>query len=317
MIWVGGLVTTYDAGMAVPDWPSTYGDQLHEYPLSKWISGPFDLFIEHGHRLLGAFVGILTIGLVAVTFVFDKRNLVRGFSVACLAGVIVQGLIGGARVIENEVLLARLHGCTGPLFFCMTVVMVLLTSQTWQHQNRSYTDADGRLFRIAAILTIVSYAQLVLGANLRHITAMTTPMEFRSVAFGHVGTAIAIAVYAIALWNATRKTTIRQVAILGRLIPVLVLTQICLGVGTWFVKYNWPTWLPMVESFDQFVVQEKGFVQAIVTTAHVAMGSLILAASLAASVASCPVRFAANKQSTTRKKGVTRNSSSVRMEAIA
>src|SRR5437588_9980427 len=54
LIWVGGLVTTYDAGMAVPDWPGTYGYNLLRYPWQTWLAGPWDLFIEHGHRLLGA-----------------------------------------------------------------------------------------------------------------------------------------------------------------------------------------------------------------------------------------------------------------------
>src|SRR5688572_15962597 len=67
LIWVGGLVTSYDAGMAVPDWPGTYGYNLFLYPWTTWFFGPFDLFIEHGHRLLGALAGMLMIALVAAT----------------------------------------------------------------------------------------------------------------------------------------------------------------------------------------------------------------------------------------------------------
>ena len=52
LIWVGGLVTTTQAGMAVPDWPNTYGYNLFLYPWQTWLFGPWDLFIEHGHRLL-------------------------------------------------------------------------------------------------------------------------------------------------------------------------------------------------------------------------------------------------------------------------
>ncbi len=61
LIWIGGLVTTYDAGMAVPDWPGTYGYNLWLYPWTTWLFGPFDLFVEHGHRLLATVVGMLTI----------------------------------------------------------------------------------------------------------------------------------------------------------------------------------------------------------------------------------------------------------------
>jgi cytochrome c oxidase assembly protein subunit 15 len=64
LIWLGGLVTTQDAGMAVPDWPGTFGYNLWLYPISTWLLGPFDLFVEHGHRLLATFVGLLAICLV-------------------------------------------------------------------------------------------------------------------------------------------------------------------------------------------------------------------------------------------------------------
>ena len=64
LIWVGGLVTTTDAGMAVPDWPNTYGYNMLLYPWESWLLGPWDLFIEHGHRLLGALVGMVTIALM-------------------------------------------------------------------------------------------------------------------------------------------------------------------------------------------------------------------------------------------------------------
>ena len=66
LVWVGGLVTTTDAGMAVPDWPNTYGYNLFLYPWQTWLAGPWDIFVEHGHRLLGATVGMMTIGLLAV-----------------------------------------------------------------------------------------------------------------------------------------------------------------------------------------------------------------------------------------------------------
>ena len=99
LIWVGGLVTTYDAGMAVPDWPSTYGYNLFLYPWTEWLAGPWDLFIEHGHRLLGAAVGLLThrassssSGAPIAGAGCALRRL------AALALVIVQGVLGGMRV---------------------------------------------------------------------------------------------------------------------------------------------------------------------------------------------------------------------------
>ena len=90
LIWVGGLVTTYDAGLAVPDWPSTYGYNLFLYPISTWVSGPFDIFVEHGHRLLAATVGLISICLVAVFFRYEDRNWARALAIGCLLTVIVQ-----------------------------------------------------------------------------------------------------------------------------------------------------------------------------------------------------------------------------------
>ncbi len=74
LIWAGGLVTTYDAGMAVPDWPSTFGYNLFLYPWTTWFFGPWDLFIEHGHRLLGALVGLLIYGDVLIWLPMDRMN---------------------------------------------------------------------------------------------------------------------------------------------------------------------------------------------------------------------------------------------------
>ena len=92
LIWVGGLVTTYDAGMAVPDWPGTYGYNLFLYPYKTWLLGPFDLFIEHGHRLLGAVVGLVAISLVISAHFKESRRWVFVLALGLLVAVITQGL---------------------------------------------------------------------------------------------------------------------------------------------------------------------------------------------------------------------------------
>src|SRR3954447_19950355 len=91
LIWVGGLVTSYDAGMAVPDWPGTYGFNLLLYPWQTWIAGPWDLFIEHGHRLLGAAAGLLAIGLLVAVLITDRRRWLVQAALGALALVILQG----------------------------------------------------------------------------------------------------------------------------------------------------------------------------------------------------------------------------------
>src|ERR1043165_8488370 len=131
LIWVGGLVTTTDAGMAVPDWPNTYGYNLFLYPWQSWLAGPWDLFVEHGHRLLAASVGLLTIGLLVVLLKAEPRRWLRGLGFAALGLVIFQGVLGGMRVRLDERTLAMLHGMTGPLFFSLAVALAIFTSRTW------------------------------------------------------------------------------------------------------------------------------------------------------------------------------------------
>src|SRR6476660_375976 len=123
LIWVGGLVTTYDAGMAVPDWPGTYGYNLLRYPWQTWVAGPWDLFIEHGHRLLGASAGLVAIALVISTWVTSSSPRMRWCAAGLLLFVILQGVLGGLRVLLDARTIALLHGCTGPLFFAAAAVV--------------------------------------------------------------------------------------------------------------------------------------------------------------------------------------------------
>src|SRR5262245_41823703 len=102
LIWVGGLVTTYKAGMAVPDWPGTYGYNLFLYPWQSWLAAPWDLFIEHGHRLLGSLAGLVSIALVVSVLLTDRRPWLVGAAFGVLLLVILQGVLGGVRVLLDE-----------------------------------------------------------------------------------------------------------------------------------------------------------------------------------------------------------------------
>src|SRR5207244_11806500 len=97
--------------MAVPDWPGTYGYNLLRYPWQSWLAAPWDLFIEHGHRLLGAAAGIVSIALVAAVWLTDRRRWLVCASLGALLLVIAQGLLGGARVLLDARLVAMIHAC--------------------------------------------------------------------------------------------------------------------------------------------------------------------------------------------------------------
>ena len=113
--------------MAVPDWPGTYGHNMFLFPVAEWLGGPWDLFLEHGHRLLGATVGLITLGLVAAVWRLPVEPRVRWLAVAALVLVVVQGGLGGARVLLDDTTVAKVHACTGPLFFAVAVALAALT----------------------------------------------------------------------------------------------------------------------------------------------------------------------------------------------
>lgn len=282
LIWVGGLVTTYDAGMAVPDWPNTYGYNLFAYPWQTWIYGPWDLFIEHGHRLLGALAGLITIVLTVAVWRCDSRRWMRYLVLGALAAVICQGVLGGARVLMNERQLAKVHGCTGPAFFAFAVVLAVMTSRRWRESQRLQDVRCGQVMQRVAIFTaLVAFLQLLVGAHLRHIAVDASPQQFRVLVFFHLLLALLLIVHVVlTVWFALRL----RPAVDGLFRPALGLAllltvQVLLGAGTWVVKYGWPGWTAGFRFSRGYTIEANSWLQANITTAHVAVGSLILAAS--------------------------------------
>src|SRR3954454_24890453 len=103
LIFMGGLVTSHGAGMSVPDWPNSYGYNMFTFPPSKWIGG---MFYEHPHRLMGTVVGVLSIAWVVIAFKVEQRRWVRWLAVSVLEAVILQGVLGGLRVVLVQLDLA-------------------------------------------------------------------------------------------------------------------------------------------------------------------------------------------------------------------
>lgn len=287
LIFVGGLVTTTEAGMAVPDWPTTYGYNLFLYPWQTWLWGPWDLFIEHGHRLLGALVGMLSIALAAVVWRCDARRWMRWLAVAALGAVIVQGCLGGLRVVLNERGLAQLHGCIGPAFFSLTVALAVFTSPLWRSsQPREPHAYASRLQRLAVLTALLAYLQLIVGSQLRHMPAAASPELFRAAVLFHLVLAAVVAVHAVLLaFRVVRHH--RAVAPLRRpawALLALVAIQLGLGGATWVAKYAWPSSLSGYSWAAGHTVIADGMLQTNIVTAHVACGSLIVAVALVLSL---------------------------------
>src|SRR2546421_2116468 len=123
LILFGGLVTNTGAALAVPDWPTTFGHNMLLYPWSRMVGG---IFYEHSHRLIGALVGLLTLLLGATLWRAGGR--LRWLGVAAVAAVLVQGLLGGLRVVLLQGTLAILHGCLAQAFWALLVAIAWLTA---------------------------------------------------------------------------------------------------------------------------------------------------------------------------------------------
>ena len=172
LIFMGGLVTSHGAGLAVPDWPNSFGYNMFTFPPSQWIGG---IWYEHVHRLMGSLVGFLAILVVVWAFLKENRTWVKWLAGGLLLMVIIQGVLGGLRVIWVHLDLAIVHACVGQAFFCMAGLMVAVTSRWWiEHQKehgRGVSVAGLRLAKLAAIAVVLIYLQLIVGAIMRHYQA--------------------------------------------------------------------------------------------------------------------------------------------------
>lgn len=278
VLWVGGLVTTTKAGMAVPDWPNTYGYNLFLYPWQTWVTGPWDLFIEHGHRLLASAAGVVTIAL-AVLLWRDERRWMRWIGIVALAGVISQGVLGGLRVVLDERLLAMLHGTTGPLFFALTVAIVVWTSRTWRDAAPAAAERDLR--PLCLVILLLVYFQLVLGALLRHMPTDVAPHTLLTVAKSHLVMAGVVSLLLVGLaWSSRNAAAPVGVRRWSKVLVGLLLLQIGLGLATWCIEYAVPMWARDLWGISSGVIVADGLLQSNIVTAHQANGSLLLAGSV-------------------------------------
>src|SRR5262249_41370162 len=151
--------TGNDAGLAVPDWPLSYGSLT-----PPMIGG---IFFEHGHRMLASFVGLLTIILAIWLWRKDDRPFVRRLGWTALAVVITQGILGGFTVLFFlPASISVMHACLAQAFFCVVSSLALLTSESWRLGARGVaSDLKGVSMRQLPVWTTVSvYGQLILGA---------------------------------------------------------------------------------------------------------------------------------------------------------
>ncbi len=284
----GALVTTYDAAMAVPDWPATYGHNMFLFPFAEWFYGPWDLFLEHGHRLLGATVGLITLALAAVVWLKEPQATVRALVVAAVVLVLVQGALGGARVLLDDKTVAKVHACTGPLFFAVAVAIAALTARrnVGQAVRSPECALDRSALRVAVALMVAAYVQLVAGAQLRHLdAAAVTPGTFRWLVALHLAGAAAVAGLswlAVLLCGPEVSPAARRWA---AVIAALVVCQLVLGAGAWVVSWGVPSGLLPASWMPAEPIAARSPRGAAVVTGHVVLGMMILGGSVALAIA--------------------------------
>jgi heme a synthase len=167
LICSGGMVTSKGVGLAVPDWPTSFGYNMFLFPFSKWVGG---ILFEHTHRLTASAVGLMTIVLAVWIWRADERRWLRYLGVAALGAVIVQGVLGGLRVTLLKDEIGIFHACLAQAFFGMLALITLATSRLWRRisGNTSRPLAVRTLSRVVLATTLTIYLQLGLGATMRH-----------------------------------------------------------------------------------------------------------------------------------------------------
>ena len=167
LICSGGMVTSKGVGLAVPDWPTTFGYNMFFFPVSHWVGG---IFFEHTHRLIASAVGFLTIILAVWLWRAEDRRWVRNLGWFALVAVILQGVLGGLRVTMLKDEIGIFHACLAQAFFGLLVFIALVTSRFWRSLPQAMVDQNKfRPIKTLAFLTTAAiYFQLGLGATMRH-----------------------------------------------------------------------------------------------------------------------------------------------------
>jgi len=182
LIAIGGLVTSHEAGLAVPDWPTTYGYNMFFFPFSYWIGG---IFYEHSHRLFASFVGLLTVVLAAWLGLKESRRWLRRLGVLALIAVVLQGVLGGLRVTLYKDEIGIFHAMLAQLFFALVSLIALFTSPVWRRLLDRPAAISNQLRAWLAFGTALVFVQLILGATMRHQHAGLAVPDF-PLAYGKI-----------------------------------------------------------------------------------------------------------------------------------
>jgi len=167
LLGLGGLVTSHEAGLAVPDWPASYGYNMFLFPMHLWRA---NIFYEHTHRLLASFVGLLATILAVWLWLREPSRRLRWLGVAAFCAVVLQGVLGGLRVTLLKDEIGIFHAALAQSFF---VLMAMLAFSVSGHGDKLAASIQAlristRIRWLTVAATILIFVQLILGATMRH-----------------------------------------------------------------------------------------------------------------------------------------------------
>lgn len=258
-IGMGALVTTLKAGMAFADWPSSDGRNMLLYPwFSDFRSSP-DKFVEHGHRLAGVVIGLLSVAL-AITGWLSGPARIRRMTLLILAAVIMQGLLGGFRVLFDRQLLALTHSVTGAVFFTLCLAFRLSCSVRWtewsRQQDRRITPV---MFGIVLLAPVCVLGQYVLGGMLRHLHTMLTEHLAGAVITGFI-----CAAASVSLLQAEHALLKRC----GAAVAAALAVQIFLGFAAFLTRFGFAS--------IGLVAESGSLLQTVSCSSHTVCGMFLL-----------------------------------------
>jgi cytochrome c oxidase assembly protein subunit 15 len=283
MLITGGLVTGLESGLAVPDWPNSFGHNMLLYPISEMKGG---IYWEHAHRLFGMLVGTTALVLLSVTWRTDPRPLARTLAIGILVMVCIQGLMGGLRVTGNLTLsqdaadlapslaLAIAHGVFGQLVLAALLVMAAMGTERWRNGPApAVTAAAATDWMLTAAVPVGLLLQLVLGALYRHLqpvggTGVSDPNHPLWAIYLHIGFAVVVTALVLATGMRAMASGLgRPVWLFGHLILIVVAVQVLLGILA--VVAVWTRGGERIPAFE-----------VAITTAHQATGAVLLGLSV-------------------------------------
>lgn len=260
----GALVTTKNAGMAFRDWPTSDGHNMFLYP---WLESAGNEFLEHGHRLAGSLIGMVSIGLAGLLWWKETRMPVRLLGAGVLACVIFQGILGGTRVLWDQKTLAMLHGSFGALVLSLMALTAQMTSRRWFEIEKQplpeYSPQWSVIKFFSVALPAVIMVQYFMGGLLRHLgTAL----------FEHMGGAVAVLIVAISGIVLAHRSQVGWIKRSAWLLLLIVLVQISLGAGTFVTKFGFKS--------TGYVAVQYSIEQVTFRTVHTVVGILLLMTSV-------------------------------------